>query len=48
MTPYLNVLNVYNRKNVLFYFYEYEKSPVVRTGLFMFPFLPTAGFEISF
>ena len=48
VTPYLNVLNVYNRKNVLFYFYEYDKSPVVRTGLSMFPFLPTAGFEISF
>jgi hypothetical protein len=48
MTPYLNVLNVYNRKNVLFYFYEYSKAPPVRAGISMFPFLPTAGVEVSF
>jgi hypothetical protein len=47
-TPYLNVLNVYNRQNVLYYAYEYEKSPPVRTGLSMFPVLPTLGFEVSF
>jgi hypothetical protein len=48
MTPYLSVLNVYNRTNVLFYFYEYSKSPPVRTGISMFPFLPTVGLEVSF
>lgn len=48
MTPYLSILNVYNRKNVLFYFYEYQKDPPVRTGISMFPFLPTFGFEVSF
>ena len=48
MTPYLNVLNVYNRKNVLFYFYQYEVQPAVRTGISMFPLLPTLGMEISF
>jgi len=48
MTPYLNVLNVYNRTNVLFYFFEYEKDPPVRTGISMFPFLPTLGLEVSF
>jgi hypothetical protein len=48
LTPHVDVLNVYNRKNVLFYFYEYEKSPPVRSGISMFPFLPTIGVELTF
>ncbi len=48
MTPYLNVVNVYNRRNVLFYFYEYEQVPATRSGISMFPILPTIGLEISF
>jgi hypothetical protein len=48
MTPYISILNVYNRKNVLFYFYEYQRDPPVRTGISMFPFLPTLGLEVSF
>lgn len=48
MVPYLSILNVYNRKNVLFYFYEYQQDPPVRTGISMFPFLPTLGMEVSF
>ncbi len=48
MTPYLSVLNVYNRKNVLFYFFEYAETPPVRTGISMFPILPTIGMEVSF
>jgi hypothetical protein len=47
-TPYLNVINAYNRKNVLFYFFEYDKSPPVRSGLSMFPLLPTIGLEVRF
>ena len=48
LTPYINIINVYNRKNVLFYFYEYEKDPPVRSGVSMFPMLPTFGVEIRF
>jgi len=48
MTPYVSILNVYNRKNVLFYFYEYQNDPPVRTGISMFPFLPSLGLEVSF
>jgi hypothetical protein len=48
LTPYLEVLNVYNRKNVLFYFYEYNRNPAVRSGVSMFPLLPTVGVEIAF
>lgn len=48
LTPHLDVLNVYNRKNVLFYFYDYGADPATRSGLSMFPILPTVGLEVSF
>jgi hypothetical protein len=48
LTPYVNVLNLYNRRNPLFYFFEYESNPPVRSGISMFPVLPTFGFEVSF
>lgn len=48
LSPYLDVLNVTNRKNVLFYFYQYNKNPPVRSGISMFPFLPTVGVEATF
>ena len=47
-TPFIDVLNVYDRRNVLFYFYEYDRSPPTRAGISMFPFLPTAGLEVHF
>lgn len=47
-TPYLQVLNVYNRRNVLFYFYDYDRSPAVRSGFSMFPILPAIGVEVTF
>ena len=48
LVPYFSVVNVYNRKNVLFYFFEYQEDPPVRTGISMFPILPTLGLEVSF
>jgi TonB-dependent receptor-like protein/carboxypeptidase family protein len=48
LNPYLEVLNVYNRKNVLFYFYDYNRNPAVRSGVSMFPLLPTIGAELVF
>lgn len=48
VTPYANVLNVYNQKNVLFYFFDYEAFPPTRSGLTMFPVLPTLGVEVRF
>src|SRR5690606_13007049 len=32
-TPYLQVLNAYNRKNVLWYFFNYDRTPPTRSGL---------------
>ncbi|HEX8905296.1 MAG TPA: hypothetical protein VF771_10665, partial [Longimicrobiaceae bacterium] len=48
MTPYLQVLNATNQKNVLFYFYNFDRSPATRSGVSMFPVLPTIGFEAAF
>ena len=48
LTPYVNVLNVYNRRNPLFYFFEYDETPAVRSGVSMFPVLPTFGLEVTF
>jgi hypothetical protein len=47
-TPYLQVLNLTNRKNVLWYFYNYDRVPPTRSGLSMFPVLPAVGVEFSF
>ena len=48
MTPYLSIINAYNQKNVLFYFFNYQAVPPTREGVSMIPFLPTVGFEVSF
>ena len=48
VTPYLNVINVYNRRNVHYYQYNYMGIPPVRTGFSMLPILPTIGVEVSF
>ena len=48
ITAYGQVLNLYNRRNVLFYFYQMDEDPPVRTGLSMLPVLPTVGLEVSF
>ncbi len=48
LVPYVDVLNVYNRRNVLFYFYQYQETPPVRSGVSMFPLIPTVGLEVRF
>ena len=48
VTPYLNVLNVYNRKNVVFYDYSSYSGQPGRRGLSLVPILPTFGVEVSF
>ncbi len=48
MTPYLSVINVFNRKNPLFYLYDYDAAPPTRRGVSMIPLLPTLGIEASF
>ncbi|MEX2528881.1 MAG: TonB-dependent receptor [Gemmatimonadota bacterium] len=48
ISPYLDILNVYNQRNVLFYFYQFDADPPVRSGFSMFPILPTVGVEVRF
>lgn len=48
LVPYVNVVNAYNHHNVLFYFFEYDRTPPTRSGVSMFPLLPTFGLEIRF
>jgi hypothetical protein len=45
--PYLQVANVYNRKNVFLYFFDYAAAPPTRTGVSQLPILPTFGIEFS-
>ena len=50
VTPWLSVLNVYNRKNVAFYEYTdyFGQSDRRRRGVSLVPILPTLGVEVSF
>ncbi|HEU0051681.1 MAG TPA: TonB-dependent receptor, partial [Longimicrobium sp.] len=48
LTPYLQVLNAFDRKNVLFYYYHYDTNPATRSGVSMFPVLPSIGLEATF
>src|SRR5690606_21737297 len=48
VTASLDILNVYNQMNVLSYFFDYSRTPPLRTGFSMFPFLPTLGVEVRF
>ena len=48
VTPYLNVLNVYNRRNVAHYQYGYVYGRPSGRGVSLLPFLPTFGVEVSF
>ncbi len=47
-TPFLDLLNAYDRRNVLFYFYDYAGDPPVRAGISMLPIIPTLGVEMRF
>ena len=48
LTPYLNVVNVYNQHNPLFYFFKFDRLPPERSGISMFPTFPTFGLEVTF
>ncbi len=46
--PYLQIINVYNQKNVFLYFWDHESNPSTYKAVPMFPFLPTIGLEFNF
>ena len=45
---YIQVINVINHKNILWYYFDYDVSPPKRKELSMFPILPTLGFRATF
>lgn len=44
----IDLINAYNRKNPLLYFYRYDRDPPVREGIAMFPLLPSVGLDVRF
>ncbi len=44
----LEVINVYNQRNVLFFYYDYEKSPPVKKAFSMLPIFPSLSLEWQF
>jgi hypothetical protein len=48
MTPYLNIVNVYNRHNVFAYDFDYQNAPPSRSSISQLPFLPTVGLTVEF
>jgi len=44
----LEIINLLNRKNLLFYYYDYEKDPPVKKGFYMLPIFPSLSFEWHF
>jgi hypothetical protein len=45
---YIQVINVINRENILWYYFDYDVSPPERKEVTMFPILPTIGFRATF
>lgn len=46
--PYVQIINVYNRKNIFLYFWDHDTNPSKFITVPMFPILPTIGMEINF
>ena len=47
-TPYLQVVNAYNRRNVFIYTFDYTANPPEREATSQFPFLPSLGLTVEF
>lgn len=48
ISPYLQVVNAYNRKNVFIYTFDYTENPPQRQATSQFPFLPSLGVTVEF
>ena len=47
LTPFLQVVNVYNRQNVFTYLFDYESSPPQRSRVQQLPVVPSIGLEVT-
>ncbi len=45
--PYLQLVNLYNRRNVFIYTFDYTTVPATRSGYSQLPLLPTIGLEFE-
>ncbi len=45
--PYLQFVNLYNRRNVFIYTFDYTTVPATRSGYSQLPLLPTIGLEFE-
>ncbi len=48
LTPYFQVVNAYNRRNVFIYTFDYTANPPERQATSQFPFLPSIGLTVEF
>jgi hypothetical protein len=47
LKPYLNIVNVFNRKNVFLYTLEANSDPPLIKGASQFPFMPSIGMRME-
>jgi hypothetical protein len=47
ITPYLQLVNAYNRRNVWIYTFDYEDNPPTSEAISQFPILPTLGVTVE-
>ena len=45
--PYMQIVNVYNRRNVFTYFFDNDRTPAGRTAIYQLPILFTLGLDFS-
>jgi hypothetical protein len=48
ISPYLQIVNAYNRRNVFIYTFDYTDNPPQRQATSQFPFLPSIGLTVEF
>jgi hypothetical protein len=48
LRPYLQLVNMLNRKNVFIYTYDYTTAPATRSAVSQLPLLPSVGVEFVF
>lgn len=46
--PFVQFVNLYNRRNIFLYTYDYRQNPGIRESLPQMPFLPSFGLEFVF
>lgn len=47
LTPFLQIVNAYNRRNVWIYKFDYEDNPPTSEAISQFPILPTIGLTVE-